>query len=139
MNTKTFVMALAMGSLLIGCKSDKDSGGDSGTSNACGDDGGEDGGDGSDGGAGNDSCDWDDLDICFEFSSGDTETWCSDIGATYSISTTYNAGECPNGAVAQCAIPTGGDFDNDATAYYYEPSYDADSAAAACASAGGSK
>ena len=143
MNTKTFVLALAMGSLMVGCK---DKGGDSGetggATNACGTDG-TDGTDGGDGGSSVDACDWTGLDLCIEFDGySDTESWCSGIASTYGIDTAYGA-ECADGAVGQCDVTSaGGDYPSGAssiTAFYYEPSFDASSAADSCASAGGSK
>jgi hypothetical protein len=144
MNTKTFALAIAMGSLLIGCKSDKGDSGDSGATNACGDDGGEDGTDGGDGGDTTESCDLDGLGLCLEVVNGsDVSGWCDAVAANNGIDTTYNADACPAGADDQCDL-TGvstGDYAAQSgadrvTAYYYaEFPGDSDQA---CADAGGS-
>ena len=91
------------------------------------------------GGTGSDSCDWDGYDLCFQFDGYDsTEDWCWDIGAIYGIDTSYEPSACPDGAVYLCDLPSGGDFPAPSTGFFYEPTHDEGSAAAACSSAGGS-
>ena len=83
------------------------------------------------------SCDWDGLGLCFEFTNqSGVEAWCSDIGTTYSITTSYAANGCDAATKGTCDGITGGDFgDLTATAYYYDEfSNDAE---AACSDAGG--
>jgi hypothetical protein len=130
----TLILATALA--FTACKGDKDSGdsADSGT----GGDGTTDGTDGGDGGGDTvESCDWDGLGLCFEFTNqSGVEAWCSDIGTTYSISTSYAANGCDAATKGTCDGITGGDFGSlTATAYYYDEfSNDAE---AACSDAGG--
>ena len=131
----TLILATALA--FTACKGDKDSGdsADSGT----GGDGTTDGGDGSDGGTADtvESCDWDGLGLCFEFTNqSGVEAWCSDIGTTYSISTTYAANGCDAATKGTCDGLTGGDFGSlTATAYYYDEF--TNDAEAACTDGGG--
>lgn len=131
----TLILATALA--FTACKGDKDSG-DSADSGAGGDDGTTDGGTG-DGGSTDtvESCDWDGLGLCFEFTNQTgVEAWCSDIGATYSISTTYNANGCDAATKGTCEDITGNDFGSlVATAYYYDEF--TNDAEAACTEAGG--
>ena len=131
----TLILATALA--FTACKGDKDSG-DSGDT-AGGADGSTDGTDGSDGGTGDtvESCDWDGLGLCFEFTNqSGVSDWCTAIGETYSITTSYAANGCDAATKGTCEGVTGGDFGSlTATAYYYDEfSNDAE---AACSDAGG--
>ena len=73
-----------------------------------------------------DSCSFGD-DICIEPNEADNSAWCD------SVSGTYAAEACADGSTGSCALPVGGDYTAEATAYYYG---DFDGASA-CDSAGG--
>lgn len=131
----TLILATALA--FTACKGSKDSG-DSADTAGGGDGTTDDGGTG-DGGTADtvESCDWDGLGLCFEFTNeSGVEAWCSDIGATYSITTSYAANGCDAATKGTCDGITGGDFGSlTATAYYYDEfSNDAE---AACTDAGG--
>ncbi len=81
---------------------------------------------GDDGGDAAVSCSFS-ADICVEPNEADNDAWCSGLGGTPS------ADACAEGADGTCAIPAGGDYTADATAYYYN-GFDG---AAACEGAGG--
>jgi hypothetical protein len=82
-----------------------------------------------------DSCNWTDLNVCFEYEDYDgTQTWCSDIGDDGGFATEYIAGPCPADEIGACALGVGGDFDHEATAYYYSGTTDPDQS---CLDAGG--
>lgn len=132
----TLILATALA--FTACKGSKDSGdsADSGTG-ADGADGQDGTGDGSDGGATVESCDWSGLGLCFEFEDqSGVEAWCSDIGTTYSITTSYAANGCDAATKGTCDGLTGGDFGSlTATAYYYDEF--TNDAEAACTDGGG--
>jgi hypothetical protein len=67
------------------------------------------------------SCAWDDIGVCFEFTSEEAvEAWCVDIGATYDVTTSYAAAGCSTAELGTCVGLTGGEFgDRTADAYYY--------------------
>ena len=132
----TLILATALA--FTACKGSKDSGDSGDTAGSA--DGTTDGSaDGS--GDGNadtvESCDWDGLGLCFEFTNqADVQTWCTDIGAAYGISTSYAANGCDDATMGTCSGITGGDFGTlTATAYYYDEF--TNDAEAACADAGG--
>lgn len=131
----TLILATALA--FTACKGDKDSG-DTADSGSTGGDGATDGGSG-DGGTTDtvESCDWDGLGLCFEFTNqSGVEAWCSDIGTTYSISTSYAANGCDAATKGTCEGITGGDFGSlTATGYYYDEF--TNDAEAACTDAGG--
>ena len=58
------------------------------------------------------SC-WFSADICIETNEADNEGWCSGLGGSPDAET------CPEDFDGTCALPAGGDFTAEATAYYY--------------------
>ena len=75
-----------------------------------------------------DSCSFGDT-ICIEAGEPDNEAWCGTVGGTYA------AEACAaDGVIGTCAIPVGGDYTAEATAYYYGDINGEE----ACTSAGGS-
>jgi hypothetical protein len=64
-----------------------------------------------------DSCSW--TDTCVEPNEGDNAAWCAGL-AVGSWVPEYSAESCPTeGVTGWCAIPAGGDYTADATAYFY--------------------
>lgn len=136
-NIALFAVAALAFTACAGAKDTGETGSDDGTGDGATDgttDGGGDGG----GGSTTDSCDWSGLGLCIEFVDyAGTEGWCTDIGAQYSIDTTYANTPCGGGAVGTCDIAdvAGDDYPADSTVYYYAEF--TNDPAESCASAGG--
>ena len=62
-----------------------------------------------------DSCSWGTT-VCVAAGEPDNQAWCEGLSGTYS------ADPCATGYDGSCAIPAGGDYTADATAYYYDNS-----------------
>ena len=59
-----------------------------------------------------DSCSFGDT-ICIEPNEEDNSAWCDGVSGTYA------AEACADGSTGSCALPVGGDYTAEATAYYY--------------------
>ena len=99
---------------------------------ACDDTGGDSGA------AGNvTSCNWDDLNICYEWNGYDGGSdWCDTIADEYGFATTFSPGACPGNTIGGCDLDGVAFADNiPVTAYYYDGESDP---VGACEDAGGS-